>query len=355
MQGIEAAFRLQRGGFTLDAELSAPPNGVTALFGHSGCGKTTLLRCLAGLERGIGYCQVNGESWQNEHHFTPPHGRSIGYVFQEPSLFTHLSVHRNLEYGWKDSGESSRRYFRQVTEWLGVEPMLARNPGQLSGGERQRVAIARALLRRPQVLLMDEPLSALDHGSKRAILPYLEHLRDELAIPVVYVSHDPREVAQLADNVVMLEQGRVLEAGPIANLLTRLDLPLAHFDNASAILEGEVSGHDDTYHLTWISMHGGRFTVPREDVKIGQRARIQVFASDVSIALSAHHDTSILNIIPVRIADIGEANPAQLLVRLELTDGQSLLARLTRRSGAALNLRENQIVYAQVKSVALFN
>jgi len=200
---------------------------------------------------------------------------------------------------------------------------------------------------------MDEPLSALDHASKQAILPYLERLHDELAIPVLYVSHDPDEVARLADHMVLMEGGRVRAAGPVTELMTQLDLPLARFDDASAVLEGEVTGHDDTFHLTWIGMHGGRIAVPREDLPVGRRARVQIHARDVSIALAPHHDTSILNILAACVVDTQETSKAQMLVRLALDDGQTLLARITRRSGVALGLREGMGVYAQVKSVAL--
>jgi len=229
----------------------------------------------------------------------------------------------------------------------------ARTTPQLSGGERQRVAIARALLTSPRLLLMDEPLAALDYASKQAILPYLERVFDELGLPVLYVSHQLDEVARLADHLVLLEAGRVRAAGPAAELMTRLDLPMARYDTASAFLDGQVAGHDDTFHLTYIGMLGGRFAIPREDLEVGRRARVQVHARDVSLALSAHHDTSILNILPVRILDTQELDRARLLIRLGLEDGQTLLTHITRRSGLSLGLREGMSLYAQVKSVAL--
>ncbi len=355
MTGLEAHLRMQRpGGFSLEAEFEAPGRGVTALFGVSGSGKTTVLRCFAGLERAEGRCRVNGEAWQDSKLFMPTHRRPIGYVFQEASLFPHLSVRANLEFGWQRVEPADRRiHFDEAVELLGIGLLLERSPGRLSGGERQRVAIARALLSAPRLLLMDEPLSALDHASKQAILPYLERLHDELAIPVLYVSHDPDEVARLADHMVLMEGGRVRAAGPVTELMTQLDLPLARFDDASAVLEGEVTGHDDTFHLTWIGMHGGRIAVPREDLPVGRRARVQIHARDVSIALAPHHDTSILNILAACVVDTQETSKAQMLVRLALDDGQTLLARITRRSGVALGLREGMGVYAQVKSVAL--
>lgn len=356
MSGIEVSLYNRLGDFLLDVAFEAPASGVTALFGRSGSGKTSVLRAVAGLVRARqGVVKVNGECWQDGRHFVPVHRRALGYVFQEASLFTHLSVRGNLLYGWRRVPAEQRRVkFDDVVELLGIGPLLQRPTASLSGGERQRVAIGRALLASPRLLLMDEPLSALDHTARQSILPYLENLHNELAIPSLYVSHDPDEVAHLADHMVLLEAGRVAASGGAAELLTRLDLPLANFDDATAILEGTVSVHDHTYHLTWIAMHGGRVAVAREqDLPVGRRARVQIHARDVSLSLSAHHDTSILNLLPARVADTREVNPTQLLVRLELEDGQTLLSRITRRSGMALGLHEGMFLYAQVKSVAL--
>ena len=352
---IEVAFRLrQPGGFALDVQFDTPAQGVTALFGRSGCGKTTVLRCVAGLQRAEGTCVIDGETWQDAGQWRPAHRRPVGYVFQEASLFPHLSVQHNLDYALRATGRH-RNGARQddIVELLGIGHLLARRPGNLSGGERQRVAIARALLSEPRLLLMDEPLSALDHAAKEAILPYLERLHNELKLPVLYVSHDPDEVARLADRMVLLEDGRVRASGPVGGVLTSLRLPLSGFGNASAVLEGTVGGHDETYHLTAIDCGDSRFVVPREDLRVGVRTRIRIHARDVSLALSSHHDTSIANIFPAQIVDTREADRTQLLVQLRLIDGQTLLARITRRSGIALGLREGLLVYAQVKSVAL--
>ena len=249
--------------------------------------------------------------------------------------------------------DARRIAFDEAVVLLGIRPLLARATARLSGGERQRVAIARALLTSPRLLLMDEPLSALDHASKEVIIRYLERMFDELGLPVLYVSHHPDEVARLADHMVLMEAGRVRASGEAADLMTRLDLPLSRFDSASAFLDGQVAGHDDTFHLTYIDTNGGRFTVPRQDLDIGKRARVQVHARDVSLSLTDHHDTSILNILPARVLDTRALDPARLIVRLGLEDGQNLLARITRRSGVALGLHEGMPLYAQVKSVAL--
>lgn len=350
---IEVDFFLkQRGGFTLDVQFDAPGQGVTALFGRSGCGKTTVLRCIAGLQKSTGTCRVNGESWQQGKHWLPPHRRPIGYVFQEASLFPHMSVQRNLDYG---RGPGNGAAMHDIVDLLGIGSLLRRAPGNLSGGERQRVAIARALLSIPRLLLLDEPLSALDHTAKEAILPYLERLHAELALPVLYVSHDPDEVARLADRLVLLEDGKVTASGPVGKLMTSLRLPLSGFSDASAILDGTVSGHDDTFHLTTIDCDGNRFLVPREDLRIGSSARLQIHARDVSLALKSHHDSSISNIFPAEIIDTRDQDRTQLLVQLRLLQGQTLLARITRRSGLCMGLREGMLIYAQVKSVALLS
>jgi molybdate transport system ATP-binding protein len=357
MSHLEVSIQDSLGEFNLDVAFKVPSTGVTALFGRSGSGKTSVLRAIAGLVRPHeGYVCINGEVWQEGRKFIPPHKRSIGYVFQEANLFPHLSVRGNLEYGWNRIPPVERKIsFEKAVELLGIGPLMKRAINHLSGGERQRVAIGRALLTSPKLLLMDEPLSALDHSSKRAILPYLELLHDEYGVPSVYVSHDPQEVAHLADEMVLLDQGRVTAQGPASELLTRLDLPIAGFDDAASILDGDVSAHDHTYHLTWVGMHGGRVAVAREDLPVGKRVRVEIKARDVSLALKAHSDTSIINILPVRIIDTHEINPTQLIVRLELDDGQTLLSRITRRSGMALGLHEGMYLYAQVKSVALIS
>ncbi len=355
MSDLEVELQDALGEFQLDVAFKIPAKGVTALFGPSGSGKTSVLRAIAGLNKARrGLVRINGETWQDHNRFVQPHKRPIGYVFQEASLFPHFSVRRNLEYGWRQVPRERRQVaFDTAVDLFGIGQLLKRSTQRLSGGERQRVAMARALLTSPSLLLMDEPLSALDHASKQVILPYLESLHDEFAIPSLYVSHDPNEVARLADRMVLLEQGEVVAIDSAANLLTRLDQPLAGSDTAASILEGSVSAHDHTYHLTWIAMHGGRVAVSREDLPVGKRARVEILARDVSLSLHAHSDTSIINILPAKIVGTREINQSQLIVRLELFDGQHLLSRITRRSAIALGIHEGMHLYAQVKSVAL--
>ncbi len=355
MSGIRAHFTLQRDSFTLDAAFEAPPRGVTALFGPSGSGKTTLLRCIAGLERAVGSLQVNDSVWQDGKTFMPVHQRPLGYVFQEASLFPHLSVRANLEYGYKRIAPAERRVqIEQVVEWLGLGELIGRrDANSLSGGERQRVAIGRALLTSPRLLLMDEPLSALDTQSKQEILPYLERLHRELDIPVIYVSHAMDEVARLADHLVLLEKGRVLVSNALHETLARLDLPIAHFDDAGSVIEAEVARHDEKYHLTQIDFPGGHLWVGKVEQPFGTRVRARVLARDVSIATQAPHGSSINNILNARIEEIRDEGADKVMVRMRVGESSTLLSRITRRSRDHLGLNEGMIVCAQVKSVAL--
>ena len=353
---IEARFQLPRsGGFALDVAFTAPARGVTALFGPSGSGKTTVLRCMAGLQRAEGLLRIGEQSWQDAQRFLPPHARSVGYVFQEASLFPHMNVQANLLYSLKARGVRKPSGLDDIIELLGIGQLLARRPQSLSGGERQRVAIARALASQPNLLLMDEPLAALDHAAKATILPYLERLHRELELPVIYVSHDPQEVSRFADHLVLLKQGKVTANGPMRELLTELHLPMAEQANASAMLEGTVEAHDHQYHLTSIRCGSQRLLVPREDLPPGQLTRVLIHARDVSIALQHHNDSSILNVLSAQVLETRDINPTQQLVKLQLEDGQVLLARITRRSGDALQLGPGKPVYAQVKSVALLD
>lgn len=357
MSFIRAHFNLRRKEFRLDATFDAPMRGVTALFGPSGSGKTTLLRCIAGLERAVGDLRVADETWQAQNVFVPAHRRPLAYVFQEASLFQHLSVRANLEYGYRRIAAEQRKVeLEQVIEWLGLLNLLDRcDPLQLSGGERQRVAIGRALLVSPKLLLMDEPLSALDSHSKQEIFPYLERLHRELDIPVLYVSHAMEEVARLADNMVLLEQGRVIASGPLWETLARLDLPLAHFDDAGTVIEASVARHDDAYHLTQLEFSGGQLWVSKVYQPFGTSVRARVLARDVSIATQVPQGTSINNILNARIEDIHDDGPDKVIVRMQVGERQPLLSRITRRSRDQLGLRPGLFVCAQVKSVALMS
>lgn len=353
---IHARFDLAYPGFTLDVDMRLPSRGVTALFGPSGSGKTTLLRCIAGLERAEGgLLRVQDEVWQEGGKFLDTHRRPLGYVFQEASLFPHLSVRRNLEYGWRRIAPEKRKvHLEQVVLLLGLRKLIDRkDPSGLSGGERQRVAIGRALLTSPSLLLMDEPLSALDSASKQEIFPYLERLHGELDIPVLYVSHALDEVARLADHLVLLEQGRVIASGTLSETLSRLDLPTAHLDDAGAVIEAKVAMHDEAYHLSRLDFSGGNLWVSKVERAAGTVMRARILARDVSVAIAAPHGSSIANILAARIDGIEDEGPDRVNLRLALGGECILLSRITRRSRDRLGLAVGMEVYAQVKSVAL--
>lgn len=356
MSRITATFKQTLGSFSLDVALDLPGRGVTAIFGASGAGKTSLLRSIAGLERANGsYLSVNGEVWQDDSCgiFMPVYQRPLGYVFQEASLFLHLTVRRNLDYGRRRvSADAQRVSLDQIIALLGIEDLLQRQSETLSGGERQRVAIARALATSPRLLLMDEPLASLDGQRKADILPYLERLVAELDIPVLYVSHAPDEVARLADHLVLLDAGRVLACGPTRELMTRLDLPLAHGDSAAAIIDALVTRVEAAYHLSYAEFSGGSISLLNPLLKVGQRVRVRIQARDVSITLARQHGTSVQNIFAVSVASLSPDSPGQLMLGLD-ANGSTLLARITRKSADALGLAPGSQVFAQVKGVAV--
>jgi molybdate transport system ATP-binding protein len=336
--------------------------GITALFGPSGCGKTTILRCMAGLQQLPGRFIIGDEVWQDSAKgvFIRTHERPLGYVFQEASLFQHLSVRQNLLYGAKRAGNaptSDALDFDAIVELLGIGHLLERSPVALSGGERQRVSVGRALLSRPRILLMDEPLSALDRMTKEEILPYFERLHESLALPIVYVSHDIGEVARLADTLVLLDKGRVLASGPLSVLQTDPTLPLIAAPDAAVMLEGRVAHIDEDYALTHFAVPGGTLLVPGRQGAPGTERRLRIAASDVSFTLTAASDTTILNCLQARIVSIdGSGSEAQVNIIAALgTDGSGarIAARITRKSQATLGLAPGTPVFAQIKSVAL--
>lgn len=343
-------------GFHLDVDLEIPGSGITVLFGPSGSGKTTILRCLAGLERGSAgdliRVDLRGDAWQDRGRFTRPHLRGVGYVFQEAQLLPHLTVEGNLAYASTRRRKSGGPPTDQVVEWLGLAPLLAHRTAQLSGGEIQRTAIARALVSGSNLILMDEPLGALDRTSRYRILPYLDSIHQELAIPVVYVTHLLEELTYLADHVIMLDGGRVVAEGSVMQLTSRLDLTISHEERAGAILDCVLADHDDDYGLSRLSFDGGELFVTRRAESLGSHIRVRVPARDISIALDAPARTSILNIIRTRVDAVESSTETRALVRLA-AGSQYLLARVTRKSAERLALRPGLEVFAQIKSVAL--
>jgi molybdate transport system ATP-binding protein len=358
MADIEADLRLQQGRFSLDVNLRLPGRGVSVLLGPSGCGKTSVLRALAGLSRAQGRVSVGGQVWQDDaagaRSFVPTHQRPIGYVFQEASLFEHLNVRDNLLYGQKRIAPAQRRIsLDEAVGLLGIESMLGRSTGGLSGGERQRVAIARALLTSPSLLLMDEPLSALDPARKAEVLPYLAKLNAQFGLPIVYVTHAMDEAARLADHLVLMDAGRVQADGAAVALFARLDTPMSAWDDAAALLPAQLDAHEHEYGLSRLRVAGLPFWVGLCQAAPGQAVRVRVLARDVSVALSPPVGSSILNILPAVIDEIRSDGPNSQTLRLQLAPGTCLLARLTRRSCEQLQLRAGMAVYAQVKGAAL--
>jgi len=354
---IRGCFSTTLGDFSLEVDFTFPARGITALYGRSGSGKSTLLRCFAGLEQCNGFLQVLGDIWHDNDtsRFTPTHKRPIGYVFQHANLFPHLSVKENLLYGWKRIEPQQRRiHYEEVIEWLGLEALITRSPEKLSGGERQRVAIGRALLTSPQLLLMDEPLAALDVISKEEILPYLEQLHRHLAIPVIYVSHSLKEIVRLADHIAWIDKGRIIAAGSLSQMVSRFDFAQENEDEAGAVIECSVMQHDNNYHLTELNSDYGPLWVRQLNYQEGEQVRLHIRASDVSLVRHRVEESSVLNILPVQIEAVAEPVKGQVLVRLRSVHNSSaLLARITQRSCEQLQLAAGQQIYAQVKGVVL--
>lgn len=354
---IDVRFRLDHGDFTLDVDLALPSRGVTVLFGPSGSGKTSLLRCIAGFETGArGRLCIGDDCLQDDarQRFVPTHRRNIGMVFQEASLFGHLNVRRNLDYGRSRMPTAQQRIaLEQATGLLGIGHLMERDVATLSGGERQRVAIARALLTSPSVLLMDEPLSALDLKRKQEILPFLERLHQELDIPIVYVTHAIDEVVRLADHIVLLDGGRAVASGPIAETLSRMDLPPAFIEEAGAVLEGVAAEIDVKHALAALATPAGVLWAPAGALRPGASTRVRIHARDVSLALSRHDDSSILNVLPAAVLSFAaSAHPGHMLIACRCGSAR-IVARITSRSFEALRIAQDMHVWLQVKSVSL--
>jgi molybdate transport system ATP-binding protein len=366
---IQAQLQLTRLDFKLDVQLALPSHGISALFGPSGCGKTTVLRALAGLERAAGCVSLPDEVWQDDScgRFVPTHQRALGYVIQEAALFPHLNVQDNLRFGQRRvkrpghsqaKDQSLNQSLDQTVDLLGLQSLLRRQTSGLSGGERQRVAIARALASSPRLLLMDEPLAALDAARKAELLPYLERLHRELALPIVYVSHAMDEVARLADHLVLMDQGRVLAAGPLSETLARMDTPLA--DEAGVVLHAVVAQRNAQWHLTQLQLAAGcALWASDTGAATGTPVRVRALARDVSLATAAQTHSSIVNQLPAVVEAIAaDSHPSSALVRVRLQQtepgsGPPLLARLSQRSVQTLGLAPGAKVWAQVKTVAL--
>lgn len=356
---ISAKLNINYEDFQLKAELNLPSRGVTVLFGHSGCGKTTCLRAIAGLVRvEQGEVRVNSEQWQSWDGkvFLPTFERRIGYVFQEPSLFPHLNVDQNLAYAEKRVKTQPTLFKRDsILPLLGINTLLNRHPSQLSGGEKQRVAIARALLTQPQLLLMDEPLSALDHARKEEFLPYLERLQRVWDLPIIYVTHSVQELTRLADHIVLFNQGNIIASSGAQQVMSDAQFSHLFGEEMGSVFDTVVKSRCEKYAMTELSCDDVTFYVPGETANTGERQRCRILASDVGIALDEPVSTTVLNRLPAKIIEI-ESNSIQsgeALVVLELVNQQRLLARVTVKSLHELDLQRDQRVWALIKAVAI--
>lgn len=358
---LKAHISLAERGLPNAFSIDSISNGVTVLFGPSGCGKTSVLRAIAGLDQHTSTrIQFADTVWQDDTHFIPTHKRGVGYVFQEASLFDHLSVEQNIDFAIKRSSFKNSALNNHdtlskpaVVELLGLKPLMQQPCTTLSGGQRQRVAIARALCAKPQLLLMDEPLSALDNASKAKILPYLYAACQAANMPILYVTHSVNELVRLADYVIMMEQGAVQAAGEPAELLSSLHNSLAHESGAASLLEGQVSQQDSRFALTHVSTRAGELYITQaSQLNVGDHVRLKLNAKDVSIALEPQKNTSILNVLKAVIVDVDMEGSAQVLIKLD-ANGAPLLAKITHKSCYLLNLNVGQKVFLQIKSVAL--
>ena len=357
MKEIDLDVRITFGGFDLNVSNRMPLDGVTALFGPSGCGKSTLLRIISGLERTAhGRIQFDNETWQDESLgiFVPPHQRGVGYIFQDTRLFSHLSVAGNLRYAEKRSRSvKSEIDLDGVASALDLLPLMNRRPHSLSGGERQRVAIGRTLVTRPRLLLMDEPLAALDIKRKAEILPYIERIPQVFRVPIIYVTHSMDEVARLAERMLVLESGRTVAAGPVADVLERLDLQqvTGRFE-AGVVLITRVTRHELKYRLTHLDHHGQSIVMPMADVAIGSEIRLRVRARDVALAIKHPEGISVRNILSGTIAEIVEEPDTAFAETLVDIGGAKIRARVTRSAIADLALAPGKPVFALIKSIA---
>ena len=352
---IECKIKIQLESFMLDANFSIPDRGITVVFGPSGSGKTTLLRAIAGLEKSDdGFLKIGDSVWQKGENFLPTHKRQIGYVFQDAALFDHLDVKGNLNFVIKRAIGLKEDFIESIHNLLEIKTLLNRKTTQLSGGERQRVAIARALLTNPKILLLDEPLSALDLKRKNEILPYLDSIHNDLEIPILYVTHSQDEMSRLADHLLLIEDGNIVGSGPVNDMLTRFDMPLSHGGDAVSIIEAEVLKRDSEFNLMHLEFLGGQFIVPDNGFPVQTKVRIRVVARDVSLTKSKQVDTSILNIFPAMVQEIVNEGEAQVMVRLQIKE-TILLACITRKSSYKLRLEKGSKVFVQVKSVAILS
>lgn len=354
---IDAVIQLRKMGFTLEASFSVPASGVTGVFGPSGCGKTSLLRAIAGLEpEATGIVRVAGMGWQNASSSMPVIARRVGFVFQDPCLFPHLNVLENLQYARKRVKSAHYQYdINEICDLLQLQDLLQHSVGILSGGQRQRVAIGRALLSSPAMLLMDEPMSALDQSARNQLILILEKIFQQIEIPVFYVSHSSDEIARLAEHLILMERGRITAYGELGEVLGRVDSPLSASDQAFSVIRCTITSHDLPFLTTVESRGGARFQVPRQFLRDNSEVRLRIRARDVSLCLQPARGTSILNVLPATVVTLAKGlEQGSRTVKLDVA-GDSLLAQISEHSTQVLQLQPGKAVYAQIKSVSLLN
>ncbi len=358
MSRLAVSLNLERKDFDIDVEFDIKSNGVTAITGASGSGKTTILRCIAGLEKNAkGVVNFNGKSWLDtaNNMFIQANKRSVGYIFQEAALFPNMNVMQNLKYALKRKGDGENIFtFEDIVEKTGLTKLKERNIKNLSGGEKQRVAIARALISNPEILLMDEPVSALDKQSRYQILEVIETIKNLHNIPIIYVSHAIEEISRLADRVVCIDNGKVKNIGNTDEILTAFDSEFSHEDNAHSVIKGKVVDYDLDYELARVEFSGGTIFLPTKNTETNKNISLQVYASNVSISLKKPSNTSILNVVKSTIIDICEKqrDKGQYIIKLD-AEGTILLSHITKKSLDTLKLKKNIDIYAQIKSVSI--
>lgn len=356
---VALQLRLQRADFALDVKLQLPSQGITALWGPSGCGKTSLLRCVAGLERPhAGYVNIAGAIWQDDAHgvFFPAWKRSVGYVFQEHSLLPHLDAQANMRLGLRHRlATEDAALVESLIQVLDIGHLLKRRVHELSGGERQRIAVARALLMQPRILLLDEPMSALDAERRQEFLPWLMSLREIIRVPVLYVTHSAEEVVKLADHLVVLRKGQAVADGPLESVLSSVAPSVVLGEDAGALLSGTVVHMDTPWHLAKVQFDGGTLWVRNRGLRVGQHLRMRILARDVSVSLHQSADTSIQNLLPCTLLNVASAeHPSQAMLQLQC-GASVVLARITARAVSQLALEPGMHLWAQIKSVAVLD